>query len=788
MLDKIPAIMIDPAVVIDTRCDPAGLKVVFSDGTSKVLTCVGGGGGPTPTAVITVNGGQTANVTPSSNLSVRVQGVAAGTSIQWAGTGTSVSDPLIASLTSLAGSASSADFTVNVPVGTAQRVITFTASVGGTQVAAFTVTVAATATDFQVSATASLNFASGSTTAQQASISLTNIVGNPGSVSVTVSAGSAPVTVSPTSLSLSQSTTSGTVTVTPTAGAASGTYSVTVTATNGTTTRTATISVEIAAAAPSFTLSVSPASMSFASGSTTGQSATVSISGLAGGVSVVSVATSASGGFTVSPANLNLSSSTTSGTFTVTPAAGTAAGTYTVSITASGSGVTRMANISLTVAAPSYAAPTMQFLTEPGMPANEISLHTKFGLRITNIYKGSGVQLILKGWNAGPALPQGTDLDLTQLLTDPAFDSYYNATTKTLEWPTVDGLLIDLGWLLTTYSLLNSAAREVQTITSANMPLTASVRAPDGVVRNSPPVNVKVRKAVSFVGTPLTPDQSAWNFNGGVGGTMQYNVYAPRLAGQSVGFFWSFSAFQTVMDLGIIPASGVLNYPMVYPAEFPDNLWTYGGAHCIIRLYTYTGGQSSPSRNVLLGTMNAYTMPAGGPADVPPALQFRKRNGAQPIELRWYNGSTPLSSLATSGSYGPAYVPDVYQDDSIKVPRSAVGSTVTFQIKNLHATTTSGSCQFFLSGRSFDTANMPSYNEFATVGNSTSGNIYLGVNMVSYNNADVTFTIPMNVFDAAFTRFAASEIGTTLWVGAYLPSQPDFKYYLFGQVAVSFTV
>ena len=222
MLDKIPAIMIDPAVVIDTRCDPAGLKVVFSDGTSKVLTCVGGGGGPTPTAVITVNGGQTANVTPSSNLSVRVQGVAAGTSIQWAGTGTSVSDPLIASLTSLAGSASSADFTVNVPVGTAQRVITFTASVGGTQVAAFTVTVAAAATDFQISATASLNFASGSTTAQQASISLTNLVGNPGSVSVTVSAGSAPVTVSPTSLSLSSSTTSGTVTLTPNAGAAAG--------------------------------------------------------------------------------------------------------------------------------------------------------------------------------------------------------------------------------------------------------------------------------------------------------------------------------------------------------------------------------------------------------------------------------------------------------------------------------------------------------------------------------------------------------------------------------------
>lgn len=180
-------------------------------------------------------------------------------------------------------------------------------------------------------------------------------------------------------------------------------------------------------------------------------------------------------------------------------------------------------------------------------------------------------------------------------------------------------------------------------------------------------------------------------------------------------------------------------------------------------------------------------MPAGGPADVPPALQFGKRNGAQPVELRWYNGSTPLSSLATSGSYGPGFNLDVYQDESIKVPRSAVGSTVTLRVKNLHATA-SGACQFFLSGRSFDTANMPSYNDLATVGNSASGNIYLGVNMVSYNNADVTFTIPMNVFDAAFTRFAASEIGTPLWIGAYLPSQPDFKYYLFGRVAVSFTV
>ena len=81
MLDKIPAIMIDPAVVIDTRCDPAGLKVVFSDGTSKVLTCVGGGGGPTPTPIITLNVGHTAHVKPSSNLSVRIQAIGARTSI-----------------------------------------------------------------------------------------------------------------------------------------------------------------------------------------------------------------------------------------------------------------------------------------------------------------------------------------------------------------------------------------------------------------------------------------------------------------------------------------------------------------------------------------------------------------------------------------------------------------------------------------------------------------------------------------------------------------------------------
>ena len=682
MLDKIPAIMIDPAVVIDTRCDPAGLKVVFSDGTSKVLTCVGGGGGPTPTATIKVNGGQTANVTPSSDLSVRVQGVAAGTSIQWAGTGTSVSDPLIASLTSLAGSSSSTDFTVNVPVGTAQRVITFTASVSGTQVAAFTVTVAATATDFQLSATPSLSFASGSTVGQQASISLTNLVGNPGSVSVTVSAGSAPVSVSPTSLSLSQSTTSGTVTVTPTAGAASGTYSITVTATNGTTTRTATISVSIAAVA--------------------------------------------------------------------------------------------------------YSAPTLQILTEPGLPANEMSLGSRFGLRITNVYPGSGARLVLKGWNAGPSQPSGTDLDISVALTDPMFASFYDATTKVLEWPVASGFLVELGWLSTTEALRTASGQPNVTISSGTMPLRAAVTAPDGVERISPQVNVMVKAPVQWLG-PVNSNQTGWDIRAGVAGTMQFNMYVPKLAGQKVGFFWSTDGFKHAIELGTLSSNGILNFSFPYPDTFADQCYTWQGSTGEIEVQTYTGADTAAVKTALLGRIYANYNPVGGPADVAPNIVFGKRNGASPIEFRWYNGSTPVSTLASQGYYGASNDPNVWADQGMTVPRSALGNTLSLQIKNLLMVSQSGQAQYFVTGISF--SGDPSFNHLTAVGNSSSGQIHWGTSKVTYAGADVTINLPMNVVDAFFAQLLAVKTAFIVYIGAYDPVMTALgtQYYYFRGTSLTIT-
>lgn len=682
MLDKIPAVMIDPAVVIDTLCDPDGLKIVFSDGTSKVLTCVGGGGGPTPTATITVNGGQTANVTPLSNLSVRVQNVPAGTSIQWAGTGTSVSDPLIASLTSLAGSSSSTDFTVNVPVGTAQRVITFTASVAGTQVAAFTVTVSAAATDFQLSATANLTYAAGSTTGQQASISLTNLIGNPGSVSVTVAVGSAPVVANPTSLSLSSTTTSGTVTLTPAAGAASGSYSVTVTATNGTTTRTATISVTIGAA--------------------------------------------------------------------------------------------------------SYAAPTLQILTEPGLPANEMSLGSRFGLRITNVYQGSGARLVIKGWNAGPSQPSGTDLDVSVALTDPMFASFYNAATKVFEWPAASGFLVELGWLSTTEALRTASGQPNVTLTSGAMPLSAAVTAPDGVERISPQVNVTVKAPVQWLG-PLNPNQTGWDIRAGVAGTMQFNIYAPKLAGQKVGFFWSTDGFKTAIELGTLSGSGVLNFSFPYPDTLADQCYTFQGSIGEIEVQTYTGADTAAVKTALLGRIYTTYNPVGGPADVAPNIVFAKRNGASPIELRWYNGSTPVSALASQGYYGASSDPNVWVDQGMTVPRSALGSTLSLQIKNLLIASQSGQSQYFVAGVSF--SGDPSFNHLTTVGNSSSGQIHWGASKVTYAGADATINLPMNVVDAFFTQLLAENASFTVYVGAYDPVMPvaGNQYYYFRGASLTIT-
>ena len=82
-----------------------------------------------------------------------------------------------------------------------------------------------------------------------------------------------------------------------------------------------------------------------------------------------------------------------------------------------------------------YGTPTLQMLYEAGMPTGELSLDVYYGLRVTNVYKGTGASLVITGWNSGPSKPEGDELDLTAILNNPAYASYYNATTKVFEKP-----------------------------------------------------------------------------------------------------------------------------------------------------------------------------------------------------------------------------------------------------------------------------------------------------------------------------------------------------------------
>ena len=119
--------------------------------------------------------------------------------------------------------------------------------------------------------------------------------------------------------------------------------------------------------------------------------------------------------------------------------------------------------------------PTFQLLTEPGLPGNELSLQSKFGLRVTNVYKGTGARLVVKGWNAGPNDPSGFDVDLTSLITDPLFASYYNETTKVLDWPVAEGWVMDRGGFFTGHALQPAGGGLDITISSYTSPLRVAV-------------------------------------------------------------------------------------------------------------------------------------------------------------------------------------------------------------------------------------------------------------------------------------------------------------------------
>ena len=689
-LNRIPMQMITPRIVADIDPTTGGILLKFSDGSTKVVAVAGGGGGggvvPAPTPTITVNGGQTANVQPSSNLAVRVQNVPAGNSITWAGTGSSTADPLISALQSSVGSSSGPDFTVNVPVGSASRTITFTASVGGSVVGSFTATVIASAVDFQLADLPALSFVAGSSTAQQLTAQLTNIVGAIGNVTVAFSVGSNPLTATPNSIQLSAGSPSGNTQVAITGAAAAGTYTLTATATNGTVTRTKT------------------------------------------------------------------------------------------------------STITVTSAAIQYQAPVLTFLTEAGMPTNEFSIGVTFGFRVENVYNGAGTELVLKGWNRGLGTPNGIDMDVTALIAQGS--PYYNSTTKVFEFPLSAGLKFFHGDLEGSAMFNNAAGQTNRTISSSVQNIRMVNKAPDGQTRTSNTVNVTARRAITILG-PLDATNNNISFVGGVAGSLNIQVYAPKFAGKKVGLFLSAIGYKGCTNMGTLTTSQ-LAFSMPYDAQFPDWVYSVSGSWNTCKFMTYPASDNDATTlgETLLGICNFFANPNGaqGGADVPPKLVFGKRNAALTIDNQWLlSNNSPMFQAAISGNFGTNGDANVRQDNNLVVARSTLGSSFKLKVSNLgmaYTGSASGSISTVISGWALLYPNEQTFNELTNTGSSaTPTHCYWGANIASYNAQDQEFTFSTAQLDALW---AASPFGDRTAFGMSVGGRdPEGFYHVFRHVSLT---
>lgn len=189
---------------------------------------------------------------------------------------------------------------------------------------------AAPTPDFSLSASsASVSATAGNSTASTITVESLNSFGGTVSLSASALPSGASAAFSPTSVNGSGSST---LTIDTTSQTPAGTYSVTVTGTSGDVVRATTITLTVTApAAPSFTLSVSPASKSIKRGQTASYKVTVTGSGgFAGSVSLtVSELTGSSAAFSPTPV-LNGSGMST---LTVVTYPSTATGTYNFVIT-----------------------------------------------------------------------------------------------------------------------------------------------------------------------------------------------------------------------------------------------------------------------------------------------------------------------------------------------------------------------------------------------------------------------------------------------------------------------
>jgi len=193
--------------------------------------------------------------------------------------------------------------------------------------AGFTLALAPAAVTVQAGATA--------TGASTVTLTRTNFTG---AVALATAGAPAGLTVTPNPASVTGTTAA--LDVAATAAVAPGSYNVTVTGTGtGVTQQTATLAVTVTAAQTgSFTLAVSPTSVSVAQGGT--GSATVNLTRAGGFAGAVNLAvTGAPNGLTITPNPASATGATA--TLNITAGASTTPGTYTITVTGTGTGVTQ---------------------------------------------------------------------------------------------------------------------------------------------------------------------------------------------------------------------------------------------------------------------------------------------------------------------------------------------------------------------------------------------------------------------------------------------------------------
>jgi hypothetical protein len=237
------------------------------------------------------------------------------------------------------------------------------------------------AADFSLAVSPATLSLTGGGAGGKVSVTATAVNSFTGSVTVAITGLPTGVTANPATLTLTPGTAQST-TITAASAAVAGTPTITFTGTSGTLSHAATLALTVQAAPPpSFSLSLTPTSLTLTSGAT-GSAVSVNATPANSFTGTVAVAiTGLPTGVTANPATLSLTPGTAQNT-TLTAAAGTAAGTATVTFTGTSGSLSETASLAVTVqtSAPPAAAPDVSTYhydnSRDGLNAAETTLTT----------------------------------------------------------------------------------------------------------------------------------------------------------------------------------------------------------------------------------------------------------------------------------------------------------------------------------------------------------------------------------------------------------------------------